>query len=325
MPRAAEALPDVKLVLTGAGGFIGGAVLHRCTTDAVAGGPVHVRALVSGEAGRERIARAHPGVEALPLYRPDGSIDAEAFAGSDVFLHAGWSSVPATAGADPAEDLRSNVEGGLRSIEAAAAAGVRRIVFLSSGGTVYGEPRHLPIREDHPMVPENSYGAAKLCLERYLGVRAAHHGMEHVVLRPGNVYGRPRAHERPQGVVEHWMMALLRGAPLEAWNDLAMVRDYLYIDDLVDAIMAALHRPLRSTVLNVGTGIGTDLRTLAELLQEVAGRKAPVIVRSSVKGTITANVLDASRLREEWGIAPRVGLREGAARTWAGLLAASGA
>jgi len=304
----------MKLVLTGGSGLIGGAVLRK-----LAGQAVSVRALVSHGTSADIVEASFAGAEVLPL---TGDVD-EFFNGCDVFLHAGWSTVPSTAEEDPIGDLHANVEGSLRLITAAARARVSRIVFLSSGGTVYGQPVRSPITEDHRTVPVGSYGAAKLCVEKYLKVIAHASGMEHIVLRPGNVYGRSAAHQRPQGVVEHWLACALRKQPLVAWNDLAMVRDYLYIDDVVDAIIASFTARTSSMVFNLGTGVGTSLEQLAHLINEVTGQENEVVRRGVGVSLITTNVLDVSRARAELGYEPRVQLKDGLAATWRKLQAAT--
>lgn len=310
----------MKLILTGASGFIGGALVDRLINGTAGMEPGAIRALVSGPAGIRSLAGRFPGLRTISMQDPAVPLH-EAFSGCDTFLHAGWSTVPSTAEADPLADLRTNVAGGVQLIEAAAAAGVRRIVFLSSGGTVYGEPLRLPIPEEHPTDPMNSYGAGKLSLEHYLAVRSTHHGIEHVILRPSNVYGRSSVHGRPQGVVEHWMMALIRSLPQHTWNDPRMVRDYLFIDDLLDAIEASLHRPLQSHVFNVGTGIGTSLERLAALMGAVTGCAMDLRMEPHSGPVVGANVLDASRIAAQWGVVPRISLEEGLARTWKGLRA----
>lgn len=313
--------PDSALTVavTGASGFIGGALVARLWAQGADGRPARVRPMASSP---ESVARVQSRFAGLPVTMLQG-LDAEGlrslFEGVHVFVHAGWSSVPSTAERDPLGDLRTNVEGSLRLFQAALLAGVRRIVFLSSGGTVYGEPRWSPITEDHPTEPVGVYGASKLCAERYLVALARTHGAESVVLRPANVYGRSMAHDKPQGVVENWMARLRQGADLECWNDPRMVRDYIHVDDLVDALVAALHRPVKETVLNVGTGHGTDLRQLAGLLERITGHTARLRTMDTVYPALSINVLDNAKLRQVLGTAPQIALEEGLARTWATL------
>lgn len=309
----------LTVAVTGASGFIGGALVARIRAQGAGGSPVQVRPMASGPASAARVEARFSGLPVMLLPGLDAEELQSLFSGVHVFVHAGWSSVPSTAERDPLGDLRINVEGSLRLFQAALQAGVRRIVFLSSGGTVYGEPRWSPITEDHPTEPVGVYGASKLCAERYLVALARTHGAESVVLRPANVYGRSMAHDKPQGVVENWMARLRQGADLECWNDPCMVRDYIHVDDLVDALVAALHRPVQEAVLNVGTGHGTDLRQLAGLLERITGRTARLRTMDTVYPALSLNVLDNAKLRQVLGTSPRIGLEEGLARTWATL------
>jgi len=302
--------------MTGGGGFIGGAVLERLLHDEGASTgtkttAADVRALVSSPASMDRLRARSAHVDVRALYRPDGSVDEAAFHDRDVFLHCGWSTVPSTAEADPSADLRSNVEGGLRMMEAAAKGGVRRIIFLSSGGTVYGEADRTPITEDHPTRPTSAYGIGKLSFERYLGAFAVHHGLEHLILRPSNVYGRKVVNEKPQGVVEHWMFGALRGTPVEAWNDLSMTRDYSFVEDLVDVLIRSFGIHLPHSIVNVGTGRGTSLAELAGMIELVSGHPLQIDLRSSPVKAIGTNVLDTSRQVSMFGAGPRTGLEEG--------------
>lgn len=301
----------MRIAITGAGGFIGGSLLSRLVQEGLDGGQVELVALASSVGSMHGIQSRHPAVACGLLHDAEPTL-----AGCQVLVHAGWATVPATAEADPLNDLRENVEGSIRLFEQAARAGVRRIVFMSSGGTVYGDPLRLPIDETHPLRPAGVYGASKLCVERYLAVRAKHHGFEHVILRPGNVYGRATAHERPQGVVEHWLKAVLVGVTVEAWADMRLTRDYVHITDLVDVLIAALNHPITHHVLNVGTGRGTELSSLAEMITAVTGRPFGYSTAHAQRPAVMTNVLDSSRLRECWGLSPRIDLEEGLARTW---------
>ena len=292
------------IAITGGSGFIAGRFIARSMVQGIGGERWHLRALAASEASRQRIAAAHPAAEALLL--PSGSEAqlVERLRGVRVLLHAGWSTVPATADLDPITDLRQNGEGALRLFRAAISAGVRRIVFISSGGTVYGEAEQPLITEAHPLHPVGAYGASKLIAERYLTAMAHHAGVEHVILRPSNVYGRDQAHDQPQGVVEHWLRAALRGQDGATWNSLDTERDYLHIDDLLTALDLAVSAPLRHSVLNVGTGKGTTLAALAGLIGEAAGHPFRVVEQRMPQAAVRRNVLDAGRIRACWGWSP---------------------
>ncbi|MBL7956513.1 MAG: NAD-dependent epimerase/dehydratase family protein, partial [Flavobacteriales bacterium] len=141
------------------------------------------------------------------------------------------------------------------------------------------------------------------------------------VLRPANVYGRDRSHDKPQGVVEHWLARLRAGQELISWNDTSVVRDYIHVDDVTAALIASLHRPVVEPFVNVGTGIGTSLRDLAELMQRVTGITVRLTASASHHPALSRNVLSTALMEKCLGIAPRVSLEEGIARTWASIAA----
>jgi UDP-glucose 4-epimerase len=236
--------------------------------------------------------------------------------GVNTLVHLGWSTVPATAEQDPQADQRTNVEGGLRLLDAVRSAGVRRVIFVSSGGTVYGPTDQWPIREDAPTRPTTAYGISKLLFESYLGLAARQHGFEHIILRPGNVYGDPAPRQRPQGVIEHWLARIAEGRPIELWNPLSVTRDLLHVDDMVSAILAAVGCTERHAVLNIGTGLGTSLGELLTLLERAVGRPIVTEVRSTAEAAIPVNVLDPRRAMEVLGFHASVPLATGVERLW---------
>jgi UDP-glucose 4-epimerase len=314
----------MEIAITGASGFIGRHLVQRLIERAGSGvTTTTIRALHSGERPSATWAFPKHLVRTAPLYEADGRIDTDALNGVDTLLHLGWSTVPATAEQDPQADQRTNVEGGLRLLDAVRAAGVRRVIFLSSGGTVHGPTDRLPIPEDAPTRPISAYGISKLLFESYLGLAAKRHGFEHVILRPGNVYGDPLPRQRPQGVIEHWMASIAAGRPIELWNPLSVTRDLLHVDDMVTAIVAAMEHPAGQAVLNIGTGVGTSLGELLQLLERVVGRPIPTEVRSTAPAAIPANVLDPRKAMEVLGFRTTIPLATGVERLWQQIGASS--
>jgi len=313
----------MRLAITGASGFIGGRFVEAATRDGIVGRPVSVLALTSSEETARRVLAKQPSAKAVPLPGLDHEKLVEAMRGCEALMHAAWSTVPAEAERDPLKDLHVNVESSIRLYQAAIAAGVKRIVFISSGGTVYGEPRWSPITEDHPLLPLSAYGTSKLCAEHYLLSLARAAGIAALVLRPANVYGRDRSHDKPQGVVEHWLERLRTGQELLSWNDTSVVRDYIHVDDVTAALIASLHRPITEPFVNVGTGVGTSLRDLAELMQRATGISVRLTASASPYPALSRNVLSTALLQQCLGVAPRVSLEEGIARTWASMAARS--
>lgn len=309
----------MKVVITGGSGFIGRALLERMSRSMLAaecrkgrlGADMEVHVLGSSDRSVELLRLAYPVFNIGGPWPSGGPDVSAALDNADVLLHMAWSTMPSTAAADPGRDRRENIATGRELLDNAACAGVRAVIFLSSGGTVYGNAQVLPISEEHSTAPVTQYGLTKLEFEELLGKHAVEHGYRALVLRPGNVYGNTQMEGRPQGVVEHWLTRALAEEPMEAWNDLSMVRDYVYIDDMVDVLVACIQRPGLAGTYNVGTGIGTTLSELVALIEQVSGKPAQVSSRPVPVGAVAANVLDSTSLSTLLGFAPRTRLAEG--------------
>src|SRR5690606_29585974 len=265
----------MKIVLTGPSGFIGGAFLRHMLGKGDPG--LRIICLSSSDAGQEKLLAQWPELEVHALRSLNDPGPAKAIGNADAFIHCGWSTVPRTAEADPEKDLIENVYHGLSLIASATRAGMGRFIFLSSGGTVYGHGSGEPFTEECRTMPVSAYGISKLTFEHYLNAQAAKHGMRHLVLRPGNIYGRVSDPLRPQGVIEHWMHRIIHNEPLHIWGDTGVVRDYVHIDDLVMVLEAALSYDGDHSIFNVGTGTGTSLKELLEILAALAGRDLDLV------------------------------------------------
>ncbi len=303
----------MKLVITGASGFMGREFLERLlreerATDAVL--------LAGTTSSAEALRQRYPQLRVAGPWPLGGLEVKEAFAGADQLFHFAWSTMPSTAAAEPLRDLQENVMAGMHMLEQARQAGVGRIVFLSSGGTVYGDPRYLPIDEEHVTVPLNPYGISKLSFELYLRAHAERWGYRYLILRPSNVYGNIRVEGRPQGVIEHWMRRMATASPVEVWNDLSLVRDYVYIEDMVEVLYQVLNMPGLSGVMNVGTGVGHSLSDVLAVLGSVTGMTAKVQARDLQVRAVSSNVLDPQKLGRELGFTAKVSLATGVERLW---------
>lgn len=294
------------VVIVGGAGFIGRHLATRLAADGV---PATIF-------DRSRPG-AIPGVRVVVGDLSDAGALRSALVPGAAVVHLAWTTIPATSNQDPAADLAENVLESLRLWDACAAAEVGRVVYLSSGGTVYGDPRRLPIREDDPTDPICAYGVSKLAVEKYLGLFHRLHALDHVILRPGNAYGPGQDPGRGQSAATVFAHRAFRKEPITIWGDGSATRDLLYVEDLVDAIIRALpYDPGTGgpRVFNVGTGRGTSLKELVEVIGQVMGRAPEVRYAPGRAGDVSANVLDASRLRERTGWAPRVPLAEGISR-----------
>jgi len=229
--------------------------------------------------------------------------------------------------ADPVFDAEQNVIGSLRLFEAAVTAGVRSVIFASSGGAAYGEPLFVPQTEQHPFAPMSPYGCAKLSVEHYLGYYRQVHGIRAVALRYGNVFGPRQKKHGEAGVVAIFAGKLLAGEAVTINGTGEQTRDYVYVDDVVRANVAVSEGEI-SGAFNVGTGVETSVvRMFEELCRAVSAIRSGGTEESAESlralrrhgpakaGEQLRSVLDASRLRELTGIRPGSELDRGLIET----------
>ncbi len=220
----------------------------------------------------------------------------------------------------PEEDARQNILGSLRLYEAACRAGVRRIIFASTGGAIYGEQREFPAEETHPTAPIAPYGVSKLAAEKYLECYGRLYGIEAVILRYTNVYGPRQNPKGEAGVVAIFLGKLLAGEPPLIYGDGEQTRDYIYVEDVARANLAALE-PAASGVYNCSTGVETSVNALLRMLQQLTGRWIAPQYCAARPGELRRSVCSPERLRRELGWCPQVPLPEGLFRTLQALQA----
>ena len=233
--------------------------------------------------------------------------------GIDVAFHLAAQTDVQTSVRDPARDADLNVIGTVRVAEAALAAGTR-IVFTSTGGAIYGECS-APATEDAPRRPLSPYGIAKLCAEEYLGGFNRIHGSNHVVARLGNVFGPRQAASLEGGVVSIFLDRLARGEQAVIFGDGLQVRDFVFVGDVVSALLAAAEHD--GGIFNVGSGVETSVLELYAACAEAAGVAAEPVFEPARLGDLRRSALDVSRAADELGFRASIPLAEGIARTFA--------
>ena len=217
---------------------------------------------------------------------------------------------------DPAADADVNVIGTLRLLEAAVDAAVKRVIFASTGGAIYGEPVEVPQTETHPLNPLSPYGCAKLAVERYLNYYRVVRGLSSVALRYANVYGpRQNAHGEA-GVVAIFAGKILDRQQATINGSGEQTRDFVYVDDVVAANLAASDAEWQGEY-NVGTGVETTINELYDSLASIAGVDAPAVHAPAKEGEQLRSVLDGSRLRKLANLPERKPLSEGLKETFA--------
>ncbi len=241
--------------------------------------------------------------------------------GVDVVHHYAWSSIPASANANPAGDLLVNVGATLGLLDELRRRGGGRVVFSSSGGTVYGKLRSVPVGEDHPLAPITAYGAGKAAAELYLELYRVMHGLDCRIARIANPYGAGQDLSRGQGAVTTFLHHALSGEQIVIWGDGEVVRDYVHISDVASCLvrMACVDDIKGEFVFNVGSGIGISLNEIVFELEARLGRPLDV-ARTNVRAfDVPVSVLDIERAHRVLGWSPHLTFAEGLTRTLADL------
>ena len=215
---------------------------------------------------------------------------------------------------DPVFDAGTNILGALRLLQACTRHGVRKFVYASTGGALYGEGRQLPATEAHPVNPESPYGVSKHTLEHYLYLWRLLHGLDYTVLRYPNVYGPRQNPHGEAGVNAIFIGLMLAGKRPRIFGTGEQVRDYLYVMDVVEANELALTRG-SGEIVNLGTGVGTSVNGIFRELRSILGFAGEPLYESARPGEVQRIYLDAARAREVLGWTPRTAFRDGLAET----------
>lgn len=230
----------------------------------------------------------------------------------DTVIHAAWGTTPGSSAGRPGLEGEAGLRPFLSFLEALQAHPESRLLFLSSGGTVYGDPASLPVTEDAPLQPRSCYGAGKAAAELFLCGRRPERTL---ILRPSNIYGPGQALKSGFGAIRHLLVCAAEGRPFQLWGDGLQVRDYLYIDDFTEAVAQLIDRAHTSGIFNLGSGEGTSLRELIALVEAETGRTLRIEAQPAREGDVARIVLDIDRIRRTAEWAPTTRLEDGIART----------
>jgi UDP-glucose 4-epimerase len=301
----------VKITILGGFGFIGAALAARCIEE---GHEVTVfsRADRDGTrlanyAGRYRFVGGDFALvdEVLPAIK-----------GADVVVHLISGTVPGSSINHPTYDVEVNVLPSLQLFQACVEHSVGKVIFISSGGTVYGVANERPSKESDCCSPIVPYAVSKEMIEKYLAVFAHHHKLDYTVLRLANPYGPGQLARSGQGVIAAWMQRLKLGETVEIWGDGNVVRDYIYIDDAVSAILLAMSKRASRRIFNVGCGVGYSLNQLHEIMERSLGIDLPVVYKPGRAADVPINVLDVREIKQALGWSPMTSIEDGLRQTW---------
>jgi UDP-glucose 4-epimerase len=310
----------MRTLVTGAAGFIGSTLVHRLLADGhqvvgVDNVSTGTTANLEAALGGKGIGTGRFTLVQIDIQAPELS-DIVAGNNPDVIFHLAAQVDLRGSVSDPQFDARSNVLGTINVCEATRRAGIERIVYAASGGSRYGTPTRLPVDESAPVGPLSPYAVSKLAGELYLRAYAGMYGMAPICLALSNVYGPRQNPHGEAGVIAVFGNALIAGRPVTMYGDGTAARDYVYVDDVVDAFVRAGEVPLSVTgTYNIGTGRQTTVTEVHRMISSVLDESSPPRHAAARTGELHAIALDARSAEEDLGWKPAVGIAEGIERT----------
>lgn len=240
---------------------------------------------------------------------------AEALEGIDVVCHLISTTVPSTSNLDPVSDVDGNLINTLRLLQLMVQKGVKRIIYLSSGGTVYGVPVMIPIPETHQLKPICSYGVVKVAIENYIHMFYHLHNIQYCVLRASNPYGERQGHSGVQGVIGTFSEKLHSHEPIEIWGDGTIVRDFIHVHDLAKMCVIVTESNINS-IINVGSGDGHSINQVISTLELASGIKANVTYKQARTYDVSKVILDISSAKSIYNWSPSIDFEAGIASSW---------
>jgi UDP-glucose 4-epimerase len=299
----------MKVALIGGAGFIG---MNLYRTLAAQGHEVHV--FDRPQSLRCCLPQKNVTFFAGNFFEPDDL--SSAMRDCEVVFHLVSTTIPKTSNDNPVADVNENVIGSLHLLNEAIKCGVRRIIFISSGGTVYGKPQYTPIDENHPTDPICSYGITKLMVEKYLALYQELHGLEYLILRLSNPFGEFQRPSASQGAIAVFLGKLLRDEIIEIWGDGNITRDYLYIGDIMDALLAALEYEGQEKLFNIGSGQGRTLLDILAAIENMVGHPPQHRFLPRRSFDVPINILSIHRAFIELHWSPKTVFHDGIMRTF---------
>lgn len=300
----------MNIVVLGATGFLGSNIVSQLLKE-----HHHVTAFCRRGPRTETLRKAGVSVVEGDLLSRDSILGLD-FGTADALVHCASTTSPAISISGPAAN-RADIESSTLVFQRAASSGVERIAFISSGGTVYGNPTKIPVSESRPVDPLTPYAQTKIAIESALMDLCADSSTTPIILRYGNPYGPNQYPERGTGVITAWLEAAKDRKPIRLFGYADNARDFVFISDASEAMLSALQRRGARGVYNIGSGTATELTTLIETIEKITGSRLEQITnppRPSDK--VSQIALDSTRAREELGWSSTTSLEEGISVTW---------
>lgn len=293
----------VRILVLGGTGFIGSHIV-----DALLASGHHVKIL--GRTLKYTHSEYPDLVEFIQADFGDSLAVFEALTGVDIVIHLVSSTVPSSSNLAPVADIQSNLINSVKLFNAMHEMNVKKIIYFSSGGTVYGNPTQTPIPESHPTHPISSYGITKLAIENHLFMQQELYGLQSVVFRLSNPYGPRQGHLGSQGVIGTFLKQIMDGKVIKIWGDGSVIRDYIYISDAVSACMKAVDSDITGT-FNIGSSCGHSLIDIVKEIEACTKRKAVIVFEKRRSFDVKEVVLDTTFAQRNLQWLPRHTLQQG--------------
>lgn len=237
---------------------------------------------------------------------------AEVLESVDLVIHCISTTIPSTSNSNPTLDIQQNLITTVNLLESMTRAGVKRLIYLSSGGTVYGSPKYLPVNEEHALNPICSYGVVKVAIENYIGMFQTLYGLKPIILRPSNPYGARQGHAGVQGALSTFLVNTISNKPITIWGDGEIRRGYIYVKDMARLCRLAVESSAEGTY-NVCSGKSHSLNELLALTQTITGIKPNVTYQPARAFDVKNIVLDIAKAKQVFDWSPAFTIEEGIA------------
>jgi UDP-glucose 4-epimerase len=233
----------------------------------------------------------------------------------DVVYHLASTTVPKTSNSDPAYDIETNLQGTINIFNAAKEAGVKKVIFSSSGGTVYGIPEEIPITEGHSTNPICSYGIVKLAIEKYLHLFWTLYGLDYCILRMSNVYGERQTANGIQGIIPTIIDKGLLRQEISIWGDGTVIRDYIHVSDVIEAFLKAITYKGDERIFNISSGQGHSVIEIINMIEGLLKLPLQIAHAPKVASDVLVNILDNTRAKLYLNWTPQMSFGDGISHT----------
>lgn len=297
----------MNILITGGSGFLGQNIIRRLTRE---GHSVTCFDRYEAPFLEECGAQFIPG-DISEVKQLEGTLT-----GVDAVIHMACTILPQMSNSDPLFDVVTNVGGSLHLLDAAVKNKVKKVIFFSSGGTVYGVPRQVPIPETHPTNPTCSYGISKLMVEKYLRLYRELYGLNTCSLRLANPYGPYQRVKSAQGAIPVFCYKALTGAPIEIWGDGSVRRDFIYVDDVVSAVLKVVETEEDiPQEINIGSGKAVSIRELLAFIGDATGKTPDCRYKPARAFDVPVSMLDITLAEKHLHWKPETSLADGLRKT----------